>query len=54
MAVIEAGDSLLIYSAAMAKTSSIPVMGDRIGASFTNRVKAVLKWFVGRADKVFG
>jgi hypothetical protein len=54
MAVIDAGDSLLIYSAAMAKAASLPGMGDRIGASFTNRVKAILKWFVGRADKVLG
>ena len=54
MAVIDAGDSLLIYSAAMAKTASVPGMGDRIGSSFTNRVKAILKWFVGRADGVLG
>jgi len=54
MAVIDAGDTLLIYAAAMAKTASVPGMGDRIGASFTNRVKAILKWFVGRADRVFG
>ena len=54
MAVIDTGDSLLIYAAAMARTASVPGMGDRIGASFTNRVKAILKWFVGRADRVFG
>jgi hypothetical protein len=54
MAIIDAGDSLLLYSAAMARTASVPGMGDRIGSSFTNRVKAILKWFVGRADKVFG
>jgi hypothetical protein len=54
MAVIDAEDTLLLYSAAMAKTASVPGMGDRIGSSFTNRVKAILKWFVGRADKVFG
>jgi hypothetical protein len=53
MAVIDAGDSFLIYGAAMAKAASIPGMGDRIGSSFTNRVKAILKWFVGRADGVF-
>jgi len=53
-AIIDAEDSLLIYTAAMAKTASIPGMEDRIGASFTNRVKAILKWFVGRADRVFG
>jgi hypothetical protein len=54
MAVIDAGDTLLIYAAAMAKTASAPGMGDRIGTSFSNRVKAILKWFVGRADRVFG
>jgi hypothetical protein len=53
MAVIDAGDTLLIYAAAMAKTVSVPGMGERIGASFTNRVNAILKWFVGRADGVF-
>ncbi|MDR2923943.1 MAG: hypothetical protein LBU85_11470 [Treponema sp.] len=54
MAVIDTGDSLLIYAAAMAKAASLPGMGDRIGASFSNRVKAILKWFTGRADGVFG
>jgi len=53
LAVIDAGDSLLIYAAATAKAASIPGMGDRVGASFTNRAKAILKWFDGRADKVF-
>jgi hypothetical protein len=54
MAVIDLGDSLLVYGAAMAKTASLPGMSDRIGSSFTNRVKAILKWFVGKADGVFG
>jgi hypothetical protein len=45
MAVIDTGDTLLVYAAAMAKTASIPGMGDRIGSSFTNRIKAILKWF---------
>jgi hypothetical protein len=54
MAAIDTGDSLLIYTAAMAKTASASGMGDRIGSSFTNRVNAILKWFVGRADGVFG
>ena len=53
VAVIDAGDSLLIYAVAMAKTVSFPGMSDRIGASFTNRAIAVLKWFNGRADGVF-
>jgi len=54
LAVIDTGDTLLIYAAAMAKTASVPGLGDRIGSSFTNRVKAILKWFDGRADKVLG
>jgi hypothetical protein len=53
VAVIDAGDVLLIYAAAMAKAASIPGMGDRIGASFTNRINAVLQWFTTKADKVF-
>jgi len=53
IAVIDCGDCLLIYAAAMAKTASLPGMGDRIGHSFTNRAKAILKWFAGRADEVF-
>jgi hypothetical protein len=53
IAIIDTGDSLLIYAAAMAKAASLPGIGDRIGASFTNRAKAILQWFTGRADKVF-
>jgi len=53
IAVIDAGDSLLLYSIGMAKATPVPGMSDRIGASFTNRSKAVLKWFAGRADGVF-
>jgi hypothetical protein len=54
VAVIDAGDSLLFYAAAMVKAVSLPGMGDRIGNSFTNRAEAMLKWFAGQADKVFG
>jgi hypothetical protein len=54
VAVIDAGDSLLIYAAAMAKTVSLPGMGDRIGASFANRMKAIFQWFAIRADMSFG
>jgi len=53
LAVLDTGDYLLMYAAGMAKTASVPGMGDRIGASFTNRAKAILKWFDGRAEKVF-
>jgi len=42
-----------VYVAAMARTVALPGMGDRVGASFANRVKAVLAWFSGRADDIF-
>ena len=54
MAVIDTGDSLLIYAAAMARAVSLPWMGDRISSSFANRVEAILQWFNGRANGVFG
>ena len=53
MAVIDCGDSLLVYAASLVKAASLPGMGERIGNSFTNRAEAVLKWFVGKADGVF-
>jgi hypothetical protein len=53
VAVIDAGDSLLIYAASMAKASSLPGLGERIGNSFTNRAEAILKWYAGQADKAF-
>jgi hypothetical protein len=54
VAVIDAEDSLLVYVASLAKAAAIPGMGERIGSSFTSRVEAILKWFVGRADRAFG
>jgi len=54
MAVIDTGDSLLIYSAAIARAASVPGMGDRVGNSFGTRLNAVLQWFSGHADEVFG
>jgi hypothetical protein len=53
VAIIDTEDSLLIYVASMAKASTLPGMGERIGNSFTNRTTAILKWFTGKADKVF-
>jgi hypothetical protein len=53
VAVFNCGDTFLIYVASMAKTASIPGMGERIGNSFSNRAEAVLKWFSGRAEAVF-
>jgi hypothetical protein len=54
VAVIDAGDALLIYAASMARAVSLPGMGERIGNSFTNRAEAILQWFAGRADRAFG
>ncbi|MDR0878176.1 MAG: hypothetical protein LBN21_08995 [Treponema sp.] len=63
IAVIDAEDSLLIYVATMAKTASLPGLGERaaplsglgerISNSFTSRTEAILKWFTGQADKAF-
>ncbi|GHV93870.1 hypothetical protein AGMMS50293_01900 [Spirochaetia bacterium] len=53
LAVIDCGDSLLIYTLSLAKAASVPGMGERVGNAFTNRATAVLKWFTGRADGVF-
>jgi hypothetical protein len=38
----------------MVKTASLFGMGQQIGASFINRAEAILGWFSGHADKVFG
>ncbi|MDR0450463.1 MAG: hypothetical protein LBH26_04275 [Treponema sp.] len=53
VAVIDTEDSLLVYVASLAKAAAIPGIGGRIGSSFTNRAEAILKWFAGRADRVF-
>jgi len=53
MAMIDVGDSLLIYTVAMARATSVPGMGDRIGESFSNRLRAVLQWFSEHAGEVF-
>ena len=54
LAVFDTGDSLLIYAASLAKAASLPGMDERIGNSFSNRAAAILKWFTGRAERVFG
>jgi hypothetical protein len=53
VAVIDAGDCLLIYTASMARAVSLPGLGERISGSFTNRAEAILKWYAGQADKAF-
>jgi len=53
MAVIDCGDSILIYAISMAKALSVPGVGDRISTSFSNRAQAVINWFSGRLDNTF-
>ena len=53
MAVLDAGDYLLIYAASMARAASFPGMNDRIGKSFANRADAIVLWFADRTDKAF-
>ena len=48
MAVIDCGDSILIYAASMVNAFSVPGLKDRISNSFSSRAEAILKWFTGR------
>jgi hypothetical protein len=54
LAVIDAGDCLLIYAASMAKAAAIPGMGQRIGNSFSTRAEALVDWLKTWADRAFG
>jgi hypothetical protein len=53
VAALDAGDSLLVYVASMAKAASFPGMAGRAGRSFSNRAEAILAWFDRRADEAF-
>jgi hypothetical protein len=52
-AVLDAGEYLLLYLNAMARTASLPGMKDRVGRSFSTRAEAMLNWFADQADKAF-
>jgi len=54
LAVMDAGEYLLVYAVSMAKAASLPGMNDRIGSSFTNRAQAILEWVTSGADRAFG
>ncbi|MDR0474617.1 MAG: hypothetical protein LBH43_13215 [Treponema sp.] len=54
LAVIDAGDFLLVYAISMAKASVLPGIKDKIGNSFSNRAEAIMSWFSKQADKVYG
>jgi hypothetical protein len=53
VAVMDAGEYLLVYVASMARAASFPGMNERAGRSFSTRTEAVLAWFSGRADRAF-
>jgi hypothetical protein len=53
VAVLDAGDSILVYMASMTKTVSFPGIAGRAGRSFSNRAEAILSWFARRADEAF-
>jgi hypothetical protein len=53
VAVLDAGNYILVYAASMANTASFPGMRDRIGNSFVNRAEAIFNWFNNQADKAF-
>jgi len=51
MAIIDCGDSILIYAASMVNAFSVPGIRDRISNSFKSRAEAVVKWFSGRLER---
>jgi hypothetical protein len=53
VAIVDAGDYLLVYAASMAKAASVPGMKERIGNSFSNRANAILNWFSSQAGRAF-
>jgi len=53
IAILDAGEYILVYAVSMARAASLPGMRERVGSSFTTRTKAVIQWFTGRADKAF-
>ena len=53
MAVIDCGDSILIYAVSMTKALSVPGFRDRVSNSFSNRAQAMLNWFNDRLDYTF-
>ena len=53
LAVLDAGDYLLVYVVSMARAASFPGVRERIGNSFANRAEAILHWFSDQADRAF-
>jgi len=53
VAIIDCGDSILIYALSTARMISVPGISNQVSASFSNRAEALLKWFSGRLDSEF-
>ena len=53
VAILDAGEYILVYVVSMARAASVPGMRERIGNSFTNRAEAIIHWFTARADRAF-
>lgn len=53
IAVIDAGDCLIIYCISMANAISFPGMKNRVSRSFGARSEAILKWFGEKADAAY-
>jgi hypothetical protein len=51
LAILDAGQYILVYSIAMAQAASVPGMRERVGNSFATRAQAIIQWFSGRADR---
>ena len=53
IALLDAGDSILVYVVSMARTASFPGVRDRVGASFSTRAEAILEWISAGAERAF-
>jgi len=53
VAILDAGNYILVYAASMANTQALPGFRNRIGNSFANRAEAILAWFRAQADEAF-
>ena len=53
VAILDAGNYLLVYAASMARAATLLGMNERISESFANRSEAIFHWFKDQADKAF-
>ena len=53
VAIIDAENRLLVYSATMVKASLLPGIEGKVRDSFSNRADAIYGWFKASADRVF-